>query len=164
MDIIIKELTKDHWEAVTNIYMEGIHTGFSTFQNSIPTYEEWDNNHHKSCRLVAISNNKILGWACLSPTSKREAYSGVAELSLYIGEEHRGKGIGKLLLNKLIKESEENGFWTLQALIVRENSPSLNLHKSCGFREIGYREKIAKMKTGIWHDVILMEKRSSKIV
>lgn len=163
MTVKIEVLTSKHWLEVSNIYKEGIETGFATFQSQVPTYEQWDNNYHKECRLVATKNNSVLGWACLSPISKREAYSGVAELSLYIGEKYRGKGIGKLLLNSLIEESEKHGFWTLQSVIVKENIPSLNLHRSCGFREVGYREKVAKMKTGVWHDTILMEKRSPNI-
>ncbi|MEG2338046.1 MAG: N-acetyltransferase family protein [Clostridium sp.] len=163
MDINIEYLTEDHWSDVSNIYNEGINTGFATFQRDIPSYSEWNNNHHNKCRLVACNGKNVLGFVCLSPVSRRESYLGVAELSLYVGEKYRGMGIGELLLNTLIEESEKQGFWTLQAVIVRENTPSLNLHKKCGFREIGYREKIAKMKSGTWHDVILMEKRSSVI-
>ncbi|MEF9934365.1 MAG: N-acetyltransferase family protein [Clostridium sp.] len=163
MEITIEYLTKDHWLEVSNIYKEGIDTEFATFQRDIPSYSEWDNNHHQKCRLVACNGDRVLGFICLSPVSKRESYLGAAELSLYVGKKYRGIGVGQLLLNSLVKESEKHGFWTLQAVIVRENIPSLNLHKKCGFREIGYREKIAKMKTGIWHDVILMEKRSSVV-
>jgi len=99
----------------------------------------------------------------LSPTSSRAVYAGVAEVSIYIGEKYKGQGIGKVLLTNLISASEENGFWTLQSGIIRENVASIALHKKCGFREIGIREKIAKTNEGIWHDVVLMERRSKVV-
>lgn len=163
MDYKIEEMTKGDWEDVARIYLEGINTGKATFQSEIPSWEAWDNDHIKSCRLVARSRGKVLGWAALSPTSSRCVYAGVAEVSIYIGNEYRGQGIGSAILTNLIKLSEENGFWTLQSGIIRENTVSIALHKLCGFREIGIREKVGKMSNGTWHDVVLMERRS-KIV
>lgn len=101
-----------------------------------------------------------MGWVALSPGSGRCVYAGVAEVSVYIGERYKGMGIGKALLNELIPLSEDNGFWTLQAGIIRENTASRELHKKCGFREIGFRERVGRMPDGKWHDVILMERRS----
>lgn len=159
----IRELVEGDWESVANIYMEGINTGKATFQTELPNWEEWDKDHIKACRLVACLGDKILGWGAISSVSSRCVYAGVAEVSLYIGGEYRGKGIGAALLTRLTKLSEENGFWTLQSGIIKENNGSIALHKKCGFREIGTREKVGKMNTGKWHDVILMERRS-KIV
>lgn len=163
MNYTIEEMKDSDWNEVSKIYLEGINTGIATFQNSIPTFEEWDNGHVKTCRLVAKSNDKVLGFAVLSPTSSRCVYRGVAEVSIYIGDNYRGLGIGKALMMNLIKLSEENNFWTLQSGIIRENTASIELHKKCGFREIGVREKVAKMDNGVWHDTVLMERRS-KIV
>jgi phosphinothricin acetyltransferase len=160
MDYNIKEMKSEDWEDVARIYMEGINTGKATFQSEIPSFEEWDKGHMKICRLVAGDGTNIWGWAALSPTSSRCVYKGVAEVSIYIGEAYRNKGIGKGLLSNLVKLSEENGIWTLQSGIIRKNEASITLHKSCGFRELGIREKIAKMSDGIWHDVVLMERRS----
>ncbi|MDF2883690.1 MAG: sortase-like acyltransferase [Clostridiaceae bacterium] len=153
----------EDWKQVAKIYEEGINTGMATFQMEIPTWENWDKSHINSCRLVARSENSILGWAALSPTSSRCVYAGVAEVSIYIGEKYRGLGVGKTLLNALIEDSEENGYWTLQSGIIRENTSSLELHKKCGFREIGMREKVAKMNNGQWHDTVLMERRSRTV-
>lgn len=163
MNYTIEEMKEFDWEEVSKIYLEGINTGIATFQNSIPTYDEWNSGHIKSCRLVTKSDGKVLGFAALSPTSSRLVYSGVAEVSIYIGENYRGLGIGKALLTNLIKLSEENNFWTLQSGIIRENTSSIELHKKCGFREIGIREKVAKMDNGIWHDTVLMERRSKAV-
>lgn len=163
MNYTIDEMKESDWEEVSKIYLEGINTGIATFQNSIPTFEEWNNGHIKPCRLVAKSADKVLGFIALSPTSSRSVYSGVAEVSIYIGENYRGLRIGQSLMTKLIKLSEENNFWTLQSGIIRENAASIKLHKQCGFRKIGIREKVAKMSNGVWHDTVLMERRS-KIV
>lgn len=160
MEYEIEEMKSSDWEQVKNIYLEGINTKIATFQTEAPTWEEWNNGHISSCRLVARSQNDILGWVALSPTSSRYCYRGVVEVSIYIGRNYKGQGVGTALLQYLIKLSEENGFWTLYSSIIRENSTSISLHKKCGFREIGTREKIAKASDGIWHDVVLMERRS----
>lgn len=163
MDYYIDEMTQGDWEEVAKIYLEGINTGVATFQTEVPTWEDWNKSHIKFCRLVARSGSKVLGWAALSPTSSRCVYSGVSEVSIYISDRYRGQGIGTFLLNNLIKKSEENGFWTLQSGIMKENAASIALHKRCGFREIGIKEKVGKMSNGKWQDVVLMERRS-KIV
>ena len=159
----IDEMTQLDWEQVAQIYIEGINTGKATFQTEVPTWEDWNNGHVSSCRLVIRLGKKVLGWGALSPTSSRCVYAGVAEVSIYIGENYRGQGLGKVLLDELTKLSEENGFWTLQSGIIRENTSSIALHERCGFRVVGIREKVAKMKNGEWHDVVLMERRSTKI-
>lgn len=163
MNYTIEEMKESDWDEVSKIYLEGINTGIATFQNSIPTFEEWNNGHIKSCRLVAKSEGKVLGFAALSPTSSRAVYSGVAEVSIYIGENYRSLGIGQSLMTNLTKLSEENNFWTLQSGIIKENTASIKLHKKCGFREIGIREKVAKMDNGVWHDTLLMERRSKLV-
>jgi phosphinothricin acetyltransferase len=160
MDYKIEDMKKEDWEEVSKIYLEGINTKKATFQTQVPAWEDWDSSHLKSCRLVARLGNKVLGWAALSPTSSRCVYAGVAEVSIYIGEEYRGKDIGTSLLNNLVKLSEKNGFWTLQSGIIKENSASIALHKKCGFREVGVREKLGKMCNKKWYDVVLMERRS----
>ena len=163
MDYIVDEMTYEYWGQVSKIYLEGIQTGKATFQTTAPSWEEWNKGHLSSCRLVFRNEDEVLGWAALSPTSNRCVYQGVAEVSIYIGEKYRGQGIGRMLLGKVIDLSEKNGLWTLQSGIIRENTSSIKLHKKCGFREIGIREKVAKMGNGDWHDVVLMERRSKTV-
>ncbi|MEM7484227.1 MAG: N-acetyltransferase family protein [Bacteroidota bacterium] len=158
----IREMKPSDWSQVAQIYMQGIATGFATFEQKVPDYAIWDKAHVKECRLVAENTNSILGWAALSPVSSRCVYGGVGEVSVYVSENGRGKGIGKLLLEHLIIESEKEGFWTLQSGIFPENEASITLHKKVGFRYIGNRERVGKIK-GIWKDNLLFEKRS-KIV
>ncbi|OIO14676.1 N-acetyltransferase [Candidatus Gottesmanbacteria bacterium CG11_big_fil_rev_8_21_14_0_20_37_11] len=156
----IDKLTPKDWGQIIRIYLEGIKTGNATFEVEVPGFRKWDRSHIPNCRIVARYNDVILGYAVLSPVSSRCVYRGVAEVSIYIGEEYRRKGVGKQLLEKLISLSESKGYWTLQAGIFPENIASIKLHKKCGFREVGRREKIGKMKDGRWRDVILMERRS----
>ncbi|MBU3188516.1 GNAT family N-acetyltransferase [Clostridium bowmanii] len=161
MEYKIEEMMDLDWNQVANIYLEGIQTGIATFQSEVPTYENWNNSHISSCRLVARCGDNILGWAVLSPTSSRRVYEGVAEVSIYIGERYKGKGVGKAIISDLIKVSEKNGFWTLQSGIIKSNVSSIALHKKCGFREVGIREKVGKMNNENWLDIVLMERRST---
>lgn len=160
--IIINTMLPAHWEQVKLIYEQGMATGNATFQQTAPTWEEWDNDHLKSCRLVAVENNHVLGWAALSKVSGRCVYAGVAEVSVYVSSAAQGKGIGSLLLNALVRESEQNGLWTIQAGIFPENTASIKVHEKAGFRQVGYRERIGKMN-GVWRNTLLLERRSQLI-
>lgn len=159
----LKSLEERHYDVVREIYESGIATGDATFQTEAPTWEAWDKDHLKSCRIIAVNENEnIMGWAALTPVSGRCVYAGVAEVSVYVHPRYRGKGTGKRLLERLINESESQNLWTLQAGIFPENKASLKIHEACGFRQIGYREKIGKMKN-VWRDTILLERRSQTI-
>lgn len=150
------------WPKVSEIYADGIATGYATFETTIPSYSDWDKAHLEQCRLVAWEKEDILGWAALSPVSSRCVYGGVAEISVYIGKKFRGSGLGALLMQTLIQQSEEMGLWTLQSGIFPENQGSVKLHEKMGFRYIGRRERVGKLN-GHWKDNLLFERRS-KIV
>ena len=151
----------EDWPAVEAIYREGIATGNATFETETPGWEKWNANHNAHCRLVARNGNDIVAWAALSRVSTRHVYAGVAEVSIYVAATARGKGIGKSLLQALIEQSEQNAIWTLQAGIFPENTGSVALHKSCGFREVGMRERVGKLDA-TWRNVVLLERRSSR--
>ena len=159
MELSINGMKRADWQAVRSIYEEGIVTGDATFEAEAPPWEEWDNRFCGSCRLVAKAGDEIVGWAALSPVSSRCVYGGVAEVSVYVAASARGQGVGRSLLEKLVEESENAGFWTLQAGIFPENIASMELVKSCGFREVGYRERLGQMYDR-WRDVIIVERRS----
>ncbi|HIQ05475.1 MAG TPA: N-acetyltransferase family protein [Anaerolineae bacterium] len=162
MDFTIEKMKIEDWDAVQAIYREGITTGHATFETEAPEWEAWDRSHLHGCRLVARAGDQVIGWAALSPVSSRCVYTGVAEVSVYVVAAARGQGVGKALLQALIEESERVGIWTLQASIFPENVVSIALHKACGFREVGYRERIGQMN-GVWRDTVLMERRSKTV-
>ena len=156
-------MNADDWNRVAEIYTQGLEKGMSTFNTECPTYEEWDKGHVKEHRYVYELDEKVVGWIAISPTSSRCAYKGCVELSVYIDEVYQGKGIGTALMKKICEESEKAGFWTIYSAIFSKNKASIALHKKCGFREIGYREKIAKDRFGEWQNTTLMERRSAII-
>ena len=161
--VTIESMMADDWPAVRRIYEEGIATGAATFEVVAPDWEAWNHGHRPDCRLVARDGNgAIVGWAALSRYSARAVYSGVAELSVYIAANARGRGVGWELLAVLVPASEAAGVWTLQAGVMADNEASLALHEKCGFRRVGVRERIGRDSTGRWRDVVLLERRSPR--
>jgi phosphinothricin acetyltransferase len=156
----IRPMLPGDWSAVRAIFHEGIDTGNATFEEQPPDWEEWDSAHLRDGRLVAVLEGQVVAWASLTSVSGRCVYAGVAEVSIYIAAAMRGKGIGGALMETLIKESEEKGYWTLQAGIFPENEASMALHQKYGFRIVGVRERLGKMD-GRWRDVMLLERRST---
>ena len=144
------------------IYLEGIATGDATFETDAPGWELWNRNHLAFGRIVVRDAGAITGWAALSPASSRKVYSGVAEVSVYVAAAARDRGVGRALLAALVDEAESNGIWTLQAGIFPENIASIALHKGCGFREVGRRERVGRLH-GVWRDVVLLERRSQTV-
>lgn len=159
----IRDMVKEDWNQVKEIYAEALKDGKSTFTKEVPSYEEWDKNHLKDCRFVLEKDDKVVGWCALSKTSARDVYKGVVEISIYFDKDYRGMGLGEVLMDYLCKESERIGYWTLVSVILSVNFPSIKLHEKCGFRKVGYREKIAKDIFGRWQDTFLYEKRSQII-
>jgi L-amino acid N-acyltransferase YncA len=151
------------WPAVREIYGEGIATQDATFEELPPSWEDWDREHLRECRLVARRDERILGWAALAPVSTRHAYRGVAEVSLYVAASHRGGGVGEALGTALVEASERAGLWTLEGWIFPENRASLALCESFGFRVVGVRERIGQMGDR-WRDVLVVERRSGIVV
>ena len=158
----IRYLQQSDYKQVRAIYEAGLNTGIASFETESLDWEDWDKKYLKACRFVAEIENKVVGWVALTPFSKRAVYRGVAELSLYIDPAYSGRGIGNMLLEKLIEEAQKEGFWTLQAAIFPENKASIHLHQKNGFRIVGFREKIAQ-RDGQWYDNVLMEKRFTTV-
>lgn len=155
----IRSLSPTDWPAIKHIYEEGLATGMATFETQAPsTWELWDQKYLAPCRWGVQEGPNLAAWIALTPFSKRMVYRGVAEISVYVGEEFRGKGYGKVLMQQLIEEAPKKGFWTLQSAIFAQNKASIQLHKQLGFREVGVREKIAQ-RDGQWHDNVLLEFR-----
>ncbi len=161
----IQPLTAGHWPQVCAIYEQGIATGQATFQTEAPVWADWDAAHLPVCRRVAVAADDpatVLGWAALTPVSGRCVYAGVAEVSVYVAEQARGRGAGRQLLAALVSTSEQHGLWTLQAGIFAENMASVRLHEAAGFRLVGRRERIGQLR-GVWRDTLLLERRSAVV-
>jgi phosphinothricin acetyltransferase len=156
----IADLLPAHWPDAARIYADGLDQG--TFEERIPTFEEWDAGHLAAPRLIALSDGEVVGWAALAPVSSRDCYSGVTEVSVYVARTARRRGVGRELLQELVRRADDAGIWTIQAGILAGNVPSVALHSSCGFRIVGTRERIAQ-KRGEWLDVVLMERRSEVV-
>lgn len=160
MNYEIREMQPEDGARVLEIFQQGIDGKNATFDETVPTWEAWDINHINVCRfIIEDENRQVVGWCALKPISNRVCYSGVAEVSIYLDNAHQGKGLGSILLQKLILDSEQHQFWMLQSGVFPENQASIALHQKFGFRIVGKRERIAKMDD-VWRDVILLERRS----
>jgi phosphinothricin acetyltransferase len=157
--VSVRPLVQEDWPAVHEIYRQGIREG-ATFATDAPSWEEWDAAH--TLRVVASEDDEVLGWAALSPISPRHVYRGVGRDAVYVAAKARGHGIGRRLMDGLIEAAEREGIWTLEAWMFPENSASVELHKRCGFRVVGVRERIGQ-RDGVWRDVVLMERRSKEV-
>lgn len=160
--VAIGPMALTDWDDVRRIYAEGIATGNATMETEPPPWESWDKAHRPDCRILAREGGRVLGWAALSRVSERCAYGGVAEVSVYVAGDARGRGVGQRLLEELVRASEQVGVWTLQAGIFPENTASLAIHQRCGFRVVGVREKLGKLGSA-WRDVALLERRSARV-
>jgi L-amino acid N-acyltransferase YncA len=161
--VSIAPMTAEDWPAVARIFEQGIATGNATFEHSAPSWEGWSAARCPEPRLVARNASDVIGWAALSPTSGRSVYRGVGSVSIYVDPAHGRRGVGRALLEELIRASESVGFWTLQAGIFPENAPSIRLHEGCGFHLLGTHQRIGQMPDGRWRDVVLYERRSEVI-
>jgi len=166
--MLIDVMRPEDWEQVRQIYLDGLATGMASFEVDAPSWERWDAAHHPHSRLVVREASlhrkvgEVIAWAALSPVSARQCYVGVAEVSLYVAASHRGQGIGKRLLQAVIESSEQHGIWTLNGGTFPENTASVRMQLTCGFRIVGRRERVGRHH-GVWRDTILTERRSTKV-
>ncbi|MGZ4357941.1 MAG: N-acetyltransferase family protein [Gaiellaceae bacterium] len=158
MALEIRAMQPHDWPAVREIYEQGIATRQATFETAAPSWDEWHATHFVDLRLVAEQDGEVIAWAALSPVSRRACYAGIAEESVYVAPDARGRGVGTALLGRLLADADEAGFWTIQTSIFPENGASIELHRRCGFRVVGTRERIGQLD-GVWRDTVLMERR-----
>ena len=156
--MVVRPLVRSDWPDVERIYRDGLATGVATFETELPSWEMWNEAHLPAPRLVAERNTTIVGWVAVSRVSRRPAYRGVVEHSIYVDASARRSGIGRTLLEALVAEAPAHGIWTIQTSIIEANAPSLRLHESFGFRVVGRRERIAQLD-GVWLDTLLLELR-----
>jgi phosphinothricin acetyltransferase len=159
--VIIRKAKIEDLEGITSIYNDAIKKTVATFDTEIKTLEEqkvWFKDHGlKNPIVVAEENSDIIGWAALSKWSDRCAYSDTAEISIYVKEDYQKKGIGKKLMNQIVKEGGKAGLHLLIARITDGNPISIHLHELVGFTHIGIMKECG-FKFGKRLDVILMQK------
>ncbi|SDJ52552.1 phosphinothricin acetyltransferase [Frankineae bacterium MT45] len=159
----LEAMTSAHAAQVLSIYQAGIDEGNATFETAAPSWEEFDARRLDGHRFVAIDeDDHVLGWVAVVPVSDRCVYAGVVEHSVYVAPTARGRGVGRILLNRLIESTEAAGIWTIQSGIFPENTASAALHQAAGFRQVGYRERLGQHH-GTWRDVVLIERRSTTV-
>ena len=158
-------MTAADWPSVRRIYAEGIATGDATLEREAPDWDHFDRSHRSDCRFVARDSDDgpVLGWVALTAYSARRVYSGVAWESVYVAGDARGRGLGRALLEHVIRASEDVGLWTLVAGVLAENGASLALHERVGFRPVGVQRAIGQDGAGRWRDVVLLERRSGRV-
>jgi phosphinothricin acetyltransferase len=160
--VTFDDLRSEHWPEVARIYADGIATGHATFETDVPSWESWDSSHLDAHRFVALLDGEVVGWVAVSPVSDRCVYGGVVENSVYVASRVRGRGVGRLLLERLIASTEAAGIWTIQTGIFPENAASVRLHERVGFEVVGRRKRLGKLH-GAWRDVLLLERRSELV-
>jgi len=155
----IRGLRPGDWPDVARIWADGIATGNATFETAVPSWAAFDSARLAEHRFVAEEDGRVAGWVAVSPVSARAVYAGVVEHSVYVDPAAQGRGVGRLLLARLIASTEAAGIWTIQSGVFPENEPSLRLHARAGFEVVGPRRRIAKLD-GVWRDTLLLERRS----
>ena len=162
--VSLREMTDADASAVLRIYQSGLDSGIASFETTAPDWAGFTAKRLLRHRFVAVDDAAgVIGWVAVSPTSRRAAYAGVVENSIYVVPEAWGNGIASQLLAALIESTEAGGIWTIQAGIFPENEPSLRLHERAGFRTVGVRERIGRLH-GQWRDVVLVERRSPRVL
>jgi len=148
---------------VLAIYQRGLDSGPAGFETTAPDWAGFEATHLPEHRFVAehggMADGALLAWVAVSPTSSRAVYAGVVELSIYVDEAARGRGLGRQLIGRLLESTASGGIWTVQATVFAENAASLRLHERAGFRVVGVRERIGR-RDGRWRDTVLLERRA----
>lgn len=162
MDYTVRPMERDDWGEVVELYYQGIQTNNATFEIDCPSYEAWDEAHAKSCRFVAEADAEVVGWIAVSPLSDREYLRGVVAVNVYVDAGHQRRGVGERLTRALLEATEREGFWTVEASVLQSNAACLGLFEKCGFRTVGYRERLAKDRFGMWRNVVVLEHRITK--
>lgn len=159
MDFIIRDMMPEDWPEVLEIFSQGVATNMAVFDVECPTFDEWDRNHRKQCRIVAEDDLEVVAWTALKPVSDKEYFAGVAELSVYVDYDHQHQGLGTALVKKAAEQSVREGYWSILAYVLEENLAALRLFEQCGFRKVGFLERPGKDRFGVWRSVAVFELR-----
>ena len=157
-DLTIRSALPADAADLARIYSQGIEDRTSTFETRLRTAEDvltWFDGLHPI--QVAERDGQVIAFASTGSYRARECYAGIAEFSVYVERSARGKGAGKTVLLALIEAARAVGYWKLLSRVFPENTASLKLLGSCGFREVGRYEKHGQLD-GVWRDVVIVER------
>ena len=148
-------------EAIRAIYNLEVAESTVTFDLVPRTLEQqldWIADHagaHPA--IVAVAQGQVAGFGSLSPYKERPAYATTVEDSLFVARDHRGQGVGRLLLEELLRLAQSHGFHAVIARIVGDNAASIRVHQACGFELVGTEREVGR-KFGRWLDVVELQK------
>ena len=154
----VRRANPEDSEAIARIYNQGIEDRVATFETRRRTADDvraWFDGVHPV--VVVEENGQVIAFGATFAYRPRDCYAGIAEASLYVARDARGRGAGRLALKALIDAAQEAGFWKLLSRVFVENRPSRGLIQSMGFREVGVYEKHGKLD-GVWRDVVIVER------
>lgn len=147
--------------SIAAIYNQGIEERSSTFEttprNPADMLDRINSMERYPVLVMVEEADQVVGWAGLSSYRARACYDGIADFSIYLDRSARGQGLGKQLLQSLLKEAEVRGFWKVLSRIFTFNQASLALCEACGFRQVGVYEKHACLE-GRWLDCAIVER------
>lgn len=153
----VRVATVANASAIATIYNQGIEDRVGTFETQLRTeamVASWFDGIHPI--VVVEQEQDVIAYASTSSYRSRPCYAGIAEFSVYVQRDWRGKGAGRLAMTHLLQESAAAGFWKLLSRVFVENEASRGLLRSLGFREVGIYEKHGQLD-GIWRDVVIVE-------
>lgn len=151
----------DDAEAIRDIYnreVTGSTVTFDLVPRTLETQLEWLEAHAGAYPAIVVEHaGEVVGFGSLSPYRDRPAYSTSVEDSVYVRHDARGTGVGRVLLEELLRLADISGFHAVFARIVGGHEASINLHRACGFELVGVEREVGR-KFGRWLDVALMER------
>lgn len=158
-EAIVRSAVPADAEAICTIYNTAIEERGSTFETSLRSAADFESriDDARFPLLVCDVADGISGWAGLASYSARECYAGIAEASVYVAPEARGRGLGTMLAETLASSAEESGFHKMVGKLFTDNTASIRLCERCGFTPVGLHRRHGKLD-GIWRDVLVVER------
>ena len=158
-NLSVRPAQPDDAPAIAAIYNEGIEDRVATFETSQRSESDIAEWFDTGLPLLVVEHpdEGIVGYSGAFPYADRCCYAGIAEFSVYVRRDWRGRGVGLIAMKALIAAAENHGLWKLLSRIFPENEASLALMKSVGFRVVGMHERHGRLD-GAWRDVVLVER------
>ena len=150
--------TPDDAADIARIYNEGIEDRVGTFETRPRTPADiaaWFDGRHPI--VVVEADGEVVGFASTSMYRARDCYAGIAEFSVYVARQARGRRAGRVAMDALIEAVGRAGYWKLLSRVFVENAASRRLLASVGFREVGAYCRHAQLD-GVWRDVVIVER------